>query len=100
MLRNYLFFDAPVGLLVTLDRRLSTGSFTPVTKTLLWQGYFGFSNFEGMTLGPKTGDGVYSLLLIADDGAGELAQRQDVLSLILSGVGGPAGPLTPPSLLV
>ncbi|MDO9479030.1 MAG: nitroreductase family protein, partial [Hydrogenophaga sp.] len=27
MLRNYSFFDAPVGLLVTLDRRLNTGSF-------------------------------------------------------------------------
>ena len=27
MLRNYLFFDAPVGLIVTLDRRLNTGSF-------------------------------------------------------------------------
>lgn len=27
MLRNYLFFDAPVGLMVTLDRRLNTGSF-------------------------------------------------------------------------
>lgn len=27
MLRNYLFFDAPVGLLVTMDRRLNTGSF-------------------------------------------------------------------------
>lgn len=27
MLRNYMFFDAPVGLLVTLDRRLNTGSF-------------------------------------------------------------------------
>lgn len=27
MLRNYVFFDAPVGLLVTLDRRLNTGSF-------------------------------------------------------------------------
>ncbi len=27
MLRNYRFFDAPVGLLVTLDRRLETGSF-------------------------------------------------------------------------
>jgi hypothetical protein len=26
-LRNYTFFDAPVGLLVTLDRRLNTGSF-------------------------------------------------------------------------
>jgi len=27
LLRNYLFFDAPVGLLVTIDRRLQTGSF-------------------------------------------------------------------------
>jgi len=27
MLRNYVFFDAPVGLLVTLDRRLQTGSY-------------------------------------------------------------------------
>lgn len=30
MLRNYTFFDAPVGLLVTLDRRLNTGSFMDV----------------------------------------------------------------------
>lgn len=27
MMRNYEFFDAPVGLLVTIDRRLQTGSF-------------------------------------------------------------------------
>lgn len=27
MLRNYAFFDAPVGLLVTLDRRLGAGSY-------------------------------------------------------------------------
>jgi nitroreductase len=27
MLRNYSFFDAPVGMLVTLDRRLNTGSY-------------------------------------------------------------------------
>lgn len=30
MLRNYLFFDAPVGLLVTLDRRLSAGSYMDI----------------------------------------------------------------------
>ena len=30
MLRNYTFFDAPVGVLVTLDRRLNTGSFMDV----------------------------------------------------------------------
>ena len=27
MRRNYLFFDAPVGMIVTIDRRLETGSF-------------------------------------------------------------------------
>lgn len=30
MLRNYLFFDSPVGLLVTLDRRLSAGSYMDI----------------------------------------------------------------------
>jgi hypothetical protein len=30
MLRNWVFFDAPVGMLVTLDRRLNTGSFMDV----------------------------------------------------------------------
>ncbi|WP_231876272.1 nitroreductase [Azotobacter vinelandii] len=30
MLRNYSFFDAPVGLLVSLDRRLNTGSYMDV----------------------------------------------------------------------
>ncbi len=29
-LRNYLFFDAPVGLLISLDRRLNTGSYMDV----------------------------------------------------------------------
>ena len=79
---------------------LTGGGFTAVTKTLLWEGYFGFSNFEAITLGPRTGDGTYSLLLVSDDGAGELAQRQTALSLILRGVGGPPAPADPPPLLV
>ena len=65
---------------------LAGGDFTPVTKTLLWQGVFGFSNFEGMTLGPRLTDGSQSLLLISDNGSEELAQRQDVFSLILRGL--------------
>jgi len=65
---------------------LNDGGFTPVAKTLLWQGVFGFSNFEGMTLGPRLSDGSYSVLLVSDDGNGELGQRQDVFSLILGGV--------------
>ena len=65
---------------------LSDGGFTPVAKTLLWQGLFGFSNFEAMTLGPVLTNGAYSLLLVSDDGSGELAQRQDIFSLILAGL--------------
>lgn len=70
---------------------LSTGTgFTAVGKTPLWQGNTGFSNFEGITLGPQLGDGSYALLLVSDDGIGAIAQRQDSFSLILSGVTGPA----------
>lgn len=68
---------------------LADGGFVPVAKTLLWQGVFGFSNFEGMTLGPQLTDGSYSLLLISDNGGGEMAQRQEVMSLILGGVPAP-----------
>lgn len=66
---------------------LTDPGFTPVAKTLLWQGIFGFTNFEGMTLGPRLTDGSHSLLLISDDASGQLGQRQDVLSLILGGLG-------------
>jgi hypothetical protein len=46
---------------------LTSGSYTPVGKTLLWSAQGGFSNFEGMALGPSLDDGSTSLLLIADD---------------------------------
>ena len=62
---------------------LTDGGFTPVTKSLLWQGYFAFVNFEGMTLGPQQSDGSYSLLLVSDDGSGLLGQRQTLLTLNL-----------------
>lgn len=62
---------------------LTDGGFTPVTKSLLWQGYFAFVNFEGMTLGPQQPDGSYSLLMVSDDGSGLLGQRQTLLTLNL-----------------
>lgn len=65
---------------------LTAGGFTPLTKTLLWQGVFGLSNFEGMALGPKFSDGGYGVLLVSDDGSGQLGQRQTILSLVLGGV--------------
>lgn len=62
---------------------LTAGGFTPVTKSLLWQGYFAFVNFEGMALGPQQSDGSYSLLMVSDDGSGLLGQRQTLLTLNL-----------------
>jgi hypothetical protein len=57
---------------------LTGGGFTPLAKTLLWQGDFGTSNFEGMTFGPTLADGWTSLLLVSDNGGGI---RQDLYAL-------------------
>ena len=62
---------------------LADGGFTAVGKSLLWQGYFAFANFEGVTLGPQAADGSYTLLLVSDDGGGVLGQRQTLLTLNL-----------------
>ena len=57
---------------------LTGDGFTPLAKTLLWQGDFGTSNFEGMTFGPTLTDGWTSLLLVSDNGGGI---RQDLYAL-------------------
>lgn len=67
---------------------LADGGFTPVSKILLWQGMSGFNNFEGLTLGPALSDGSYGLVLVSDDGNGQLGQRQTTMTLILAGVAG------------
>jgi len=72
---------------------LSSGGFTEVGKSLLLQGNTGFSNFEGITLGPRLSNGSYALLLVSDDGSGAMAQRQDSLSLVLSGLVDPTPPI-------
>jgi hypothetical protein len=73
---------------VTNVSSLSAGGFTAVGKTLLWQGNTGFSNFEGITLGPELSEGSYSLLLVSDNGSDALGQRQNSFSLTLNGVSG------------
>ncbi len=65
---------------------LTDGGFTPVTKTLLWQGFFALANFEGITLGPHLDDGSYAVVLVSDDGQGQMGQRQSVISLKLRGL--------------
>jgi hypothetical protein len=60
---------------------LVSGGFTPLAKTLLWEGVFGASNFEGMTFGPALVDGSTSLLLISDNGGG-LSQDLYALSVV------------------
>ena len=69
-----LLAASDVSALATID----AGGFTPLAKTLLWEGSFGSSNFEGMTYGPPLADGSTSLLLISDDGSG---LSQDLYSL-------------------
>lgn len=64
---------------------LTGAGFTPVGKTLLWQGYFAFINFEGITLAATDPSGPSLLVLISDDGGGELGQRQVLSSLLLQG---------------
>ena len=56
--------------------------YTPVGKTLLWESFFLFDNFEGMTLGPELSSGDHSLLLISDNGSG---LNQGLYALTLSG---------------
>lgn len=65
---------------------LSAGSFTPVSKTLLWQRFYRLANFEGITLGPQLDPTSYSLVLISDDGGGMLFQQQASVALVLRGV--------------
>lgn len=46
------------------------GTYTPVSRTLLWSSGSVLGNFEGLALGPLLDDGSRSLLLIADDNGG------------------------------
>lgn len=65
---------------------LSDGGFTPVAKTLLWQRFYRFANFEGVTLGPQLDPTSYSLVLISDNGGGVLLQQQSSVALVLKGI--------------
>jgi len=67
---------------------LSDESWTPVTKTLLWDRVFATANYEGMTLGPTLAGGDISLLLISDDQGG--LGSQDVLALKVTAVPEPS----------
>ena len=42
----------------------------PARKILLFERATGFTNFEGLTLGPRLADGTRSLLVIADSNGG------------------------------
>ena len=46
--------------------RTTPGSPTPLKKTLLWRQGFPFSNYEGITLGPKLADDSRAVILVAD----------------------------------
>ncbi|MFM9035710.1 MAG: esterase-like activity of phytase family protein [Mycobacterium sp.] len=76
---------------------LSAGGFTPTGKKLLWQGWFTSTNFEGITLGPALDNGSYPLVLVSDDGQGQLGQLQTLFSLNLIGMTVPAGASSMPA---
>lgn len=60
---------------------LASGGYSPATKSLLWEGNFSDSNFEGMAFGPELDDGSTSLLLISDNG-NSLAQNLYALTIV------------------
>jgi hypothetical protein len=72
---------------------LDDATFTPVTKTLLWEKNLGSvttRNFEGIALGPALpliSSTSYSVLLVADNGGGT---QQHLYALIVNGVAAPA----------
>ena len=71
---------------------LDGASYTPVTKTLLWEknmGSISTRNFEGIALGPalpQLGTTSYSVLLVADNGGGT---QQHLYALVIHGVVAP-----------
>ena len=72
---------------------LDGASYTPVTKTLLWEknmGSVSTRNFEGIALGPALpviGSTSFSVLLVADNGGGT---QQHLYALIVNGVVAPS----------
>ncbi len=65
---------------------LANADFTPARKTLLFAEATGFTNFEGLALGPTLDDGSRSLIAIADSNGGH---THTFLPLKLR-IGGPA----------
>lgn len=91
--RNRLYLvDFTSATDVSAINDLDGASYTPVTKTLLWErnhGSISTRNFEGIALGPAlpaVGANSYSVLLIADNGGGT---QQHLYALIVHGVVAP-----------
>jgi len=64
---------------------LTTRQVQPVGKSLLLQVDAGLTNFEGITLGPRLNNGDYAVVMVSDDGGGQI-NPQSLLVLRLSGV--------------
>lgn len=64
-------------------------TYTATDKTLLYTLSAGFSNFEGVTLGPRLDNGDYALVLVSDDGGGGGFNPQNLTTLRLTGVAMP-----------
>jgi len=64
---------------------LSQATYTPVTKTKLFEGNTGYANYEGICLGPSISNDSVSLLLISDGGGNSMVQKS-VMSKKLTGI--------------
>ena len=64
---------------------LAQATYTPVSKTDLYNGSTGFANYEGICLGPRNADGSVSLLFISDGGGNSFVPK-NIMSKNLSGL--------------
>ena len=64
---------------------LSQSTYTPVTKTKLFEKDTGYANYEGICLGPRISNDTVSLLLISDGGGNSMVKKT-VMSKKLTGI--------------
>lgn len=84
--RNRLYLIDPTDAPDTTNTASLDGATTDlVDKDLLYQVNAGFTNFEGISLGPMLSNGDFALVLVADDGGGGI-NPQNLVTLRLSGI--------------
>ncbi|MFI4861491.1 MAG: esterase-like activity of phytase family protein [Phycisphaerales bacterium JB063] len=85
--QNHFYLVDPTDATNTSDLDGLIGeTITTAQKTHLFTLNAGFSNFEGVTLGPRLDNGDYAIILVSDDGGGSGFNGQNLITLRLSGI--------------